>query len=332
MKAIVQDAYGSAGALELREIDPPAMGEDDVLIQVRAAGVDPGVWILMTGRPYLVRLMGFGLRKPKVAVRGRAVAGVVAAVGARVTRFRPGDEVYGTCASGSYAEQATAPWRRLAPKPAGLSFEQAAAVPVSGVTALQALRDRAGLPPEPAAGRPGRKVMVIGAAGGVGSFAVQLAKASGASVTGVCRSEKADLVRSIGADDVIDYTRAEIDRDGPCYDVVIDTGGNRPLSLLRRALTPHGTLVLVGGGHESHKVLGGMDRQLLAPLVSMFAGQRLRAVAGRERADDLEELGRLIESGAVMPVVDRTFALAAAPDAIRYLTAGRAAGKIVITI
>ena len=325
MKAIVQDVYGSADVLALRDIDRPSIGEKEVLVAVRAAGVDPGVWHLMTGLPYLVRAAGVGLRRPKVAVRGRDLAGVVEAVGAQVTRFRPGDEVYGTTARGSFAEYAAAPQRRLAAKPANVSFEQAAVVPVSGQTALQAVRNCGRV-------QQGQRVMVIGAAGGVGSFGVQIAKAYGARVTGVCGPAKADLVRSLGAEDVIDYTSEEIDRDGARYDVVIDTAGNRPLSLLRRALTPQGTLVLVGGERGGGRFLGGFDRQLRAPLVSAFVGQRLRGLMARERAEDLQELARLIESGAVTPVIDRTYPLAQAPEAIRYLAAGHAAGKVAITI
>ncbi len=325
MKAIVQDAYGPADVLRLRDVDRPAIGDEEVLVEVRAAAVDPGVWVLMTGRPYLMRLAGFGMRRPKVAVRGRDVAGVVAAVGARVTRFQPGQEVYGTCESGSYAEYASARQSRLAPKPAGLTFEQAAAVPVSGMTALQAVRDVARV-------RPGQRALVIGAAGGVGSFAVQIAKAYGASVTGVCSAAKAGLVRSLGADDVIDYAREEIDRDGARYDVVVDTAGNRPLSLLRRALTPRGTLVIVGGGHTAYRFTGGMGRTFRAPLLSMFVGQRLRPVMSRERAEHLEELTRLVESGALAPVIDRAYPLSEAPDAIRRLIDGHPAGKIVVTV
>jgi NADPH:quinone reductase-like Zn-dependent oxidoreductase len=325
MKAIVQDVYGSAGVLKLRDIARPSIGDGEVLVRVRAAGVDPGVWHLMTGEPYLVRVMGFGLRKPKVGVRGRDVAGVVEAAGARVTRFGPGDEVYGTCESGSFAEYAAAREERLAAKPASVSFEQAAVVPISGVTALQAVRDCGRV-------QPGHQVVVIGAAGGVGSFAVQIAKASGARVTGVCSTSKADLVRSLGAGDVIDYTHDEVGCNGARYDVVIDTAGNRPLSLLRRAMRPRGTLVLVGGEHGGGRVLGGFDRQFRAPLVSMFVGQRLRGLVARERAEDLEAMTRLIESGAVTPVIDRTYALADAPDAIRYLAEGHAAGKVVVTV
>ncbi|GIH62448.1 NAD(P)-dependent alcohol dehydrogenase [Microbispora siamensis] len=325
MKAIVQDAYGPADVLRLRDVGRPTIGDEEVLVEVRAAAVDPGVWVLMTGRPYLMRLAGFGLRRPKVAVRGRDVAGVVAAVGARVTRFQPGQEVYGTCESGSYAEYASARQSRLAPKPAGLTFEQAAAIPVSGMTALQAVRDVAQV-------RPGQRTLVIGASGGVGSFAVQIAKAYGASVTGVCSAARAGLVRSLGADDVVDYAREEIDRDGARYDVVVDTAGNRPLSLLRRALTPRGTLVIVGGGHTAYRFTGGMGRTFRAPLLSMFVGQRLRPVVSRERAEHLEELTRLVESGAVTPVIDRAYPLSEAPDAIRRLVEGHPAGKVVVTL
>jgi NADPH:quinone reductase-like Zn-dependent oxidoreductase len=250
---------------------------------------------------------------------------VVEAVGAEVTRFRPGDEVYGTCESGSFAELAAAKEKRLALKPASLTFAQAAVVPVSGVTALQGVRDCGGV-------QPGQRVMVIGAAGGVGSFATQIATAFGATVTGVCGSAKADLVRSLGANVVIDYAREEIDRDGPAYDVVIDTAGNRPLSLLRRAMAPRGTLVLVGGEDGGGRLLGGFDRQLRAPMVSLFTRQRLRGLVAKERAEDLELITGLIESRAVAPVVDRTYALVDAPDAIRHLAGGHAIGKSVVIV
>jgi NADPH:quinone reductase-like Zn-dependent oxidoreductase len=325
MKAIVQDRYGSADVLALRDIEQPSVGDDEVLVEVRAAGMDAGVWILTAGRPYLVRAMGIGLRRPKVAVRGRDLAGVVAAVGARVTRIQPGDEVYGTCESGSFAEYAAAPQRQLAPKPANLSFQQAAVVPVSGMTALRAVRDSARV-------QDGQRVMVIGAGGGVGSFAVQIAKAYGATVTGVCSPVKVDLVRSLGADDVIDYTRDEVDRDGARYDAVVDTAGSRPLSLLRRAMTPRGTLALVGSGHY-RGVLGGYGRQMFrAPLVSLFVGQRLVNVSAKESAEDLDELRRLIESGAVTPAIDRAYPLAQAPEAIRYFVEGHAVGKVGVTV
>ncbi|MET7466432.1 NAD(P)-dependent alcohol dehydrogenase [Nonomuraea sp. NPDC005501] len=326
MKAIVQDVYGPAEVLRLRDVEQPRIGGDEVLVRVRAAGVDPGVWIVMTGRPPAVRLMGFGLRRPRVPVRGRDLAGVVEAVGARVTRFRPGDEVHGTCESGSYAEYAAAPERLLARKPAGLSFEEAAVVPVSGTTAFQAVRDTGRV-------RPGQRVMVTGAGGGIGTFAVQIAKALGATVTAVCGPGKADLVRSLGADDVIDYTRDEVDRDGPRHDVIIDVAGCRPLSLLRRALTPRGTLVLAGGGHDAPGPLGGYTRALLwRPLVQITTKQRLRGHTAREGAEDLARLDRLIESGAVRPVVGRAYPLAETPEAIRHLAEGHPTGKIVVTV
>ncbi|SCE72376.1 NADPH:quinone reductase [Micromonospora coriariae] len=323
MKAIVHDVYGPADVLELRDIDKPSIGDDEVLVEVRAAGVDPGVWILMTGRPMAVRL-AVGLRRPKVAVLGRAVAGVVAAVGAGVTRLHVGDDVYGTCESGSFAEYAVARQRRLAPKPANLTFDQAAATAISAVTALQSIRD--------ARVQAGQRVLITGAGGGVGSFAVQLAKVYGARVTGVCSTSKIELVRSIGADDVIDYTRYEIDRDGAQYDVIIDTAGNRPLSLLRRALAPRGTIALVGGGHAKGRIMGGFQRQMAAPLISLIMTQRLCGVTARERYEDLEELTSLIESGSVTPVIDRVYPLADAPDAIRYLAQGHPAGKVVVRV
>ncbi|MEV4213530.1 NAD(P)-dependent alcohol dehydrogenase [Micromonospora sp. NPDC049662] len=325
MKAIVQDSYGPPDVLHLRDIDQPAVNDEEVLVQVRAAGVDPGVWIFMTGRPYLARLAA-GPRRPRAPVRGRDLAGVVVAVGARVTRFRPGDEVFGTCPRGSYAEFASAPERRLARKPANLSFAQAAAAPVSGMTALRAVRDSGAV-------RPGQRVLVIGASGGVGSHAVQIAKAYGATVTAVCAPARAAFVRGLGADDTLDYTSEEVDSRGPIYDVVIDTGGDRPVSLLRRALTPHGTLALVGGTYTKGPVLSGYDRQMFrAPLLSLFVGQRLRSVSAVERTRDLSELGNLIESGALTPAVDRTYPLAQAADAIRHLRHGHPAGKIVVTV
>ncbi|MEU4555235.1 NAD(P)-dependent alcohol dehydrogenase [Micromonospora violae] len=325
MKAIVQESYGSADVLHLRDIDQPAVGDEDVLVHVRAAGVDPGVWIFMTGRPYLARLAS-GLRRPRVPVRGRDLAGVVVEVGARVTRLRPGDEVYGTCLSGSYAEFASVPQRRLARKPANVSFAQAAAVPVSGMTALRAVRDSGAV-------RRGHRVLVIGASGGVGSHAVQIAKAYGATVTAVCTPARAAFVRALGADDILDYTSEEVDRDGPIYDVVIDTGGDRPISLLRRALTPRGTLAVVGGAYTKGPVLSGYDRQMVrVPLLSLFVGQRLRSVSAVERTEDLGELGTLIESGALTPAVDRTYPLAQAADAIRHFRDGHPAGKVVVTI
>jgi NADPH:quinone reductase-like Zn-dependent oxidoreductase len=324
MKAIVQDTYGSADVLQLREIETPAVGDDEVLLRVHAAGLDPGVWHLMTGRPYLVRAMGFGLRTPKVRVRGRDVAGRVEAVGRNVAGIRPGDDVFGTC-DGSFAEYAGARPDRLAPKPANLSFEQAAAVPISGTTALQGLRDAGQL-------QPGQRVLIIGAAGGVGSFAVQIAKAFGAEVTGVCSTTKVELVRSLGADAVVDYLREDFADGRRRYDLILDTAGRRRLSELRRALAPRGTLVIVGG-EGGGRFLGGFDRQILrAPVLSLFVGQTLRPLVAKETTADLVALTELIEAGRLAPAMDRTFPLGEAPAAIRYLAEGHARGKVVITV
>jgi NADPH:quinone reductase-like Zn-dependent oxidoreductase len=321
MQAIIQDRYGSAGILELARVDLPAPKDNQVLVRVHAAGVDPGVWHLMTGLPYPLRL-GFGLRRPRTRVRGRDVAGRVEAVGAKVTRFQPGDELFGTC-EGSFAEYACVREGRAAHKPANLTFEQAAAVPISGQTALQGLRDVGKV-------RAGQRVLVIGAAGGVGSFAVQLAKAFGAEVTGVCSTTKVELVRSIGADEVIDYTRDDFTAMGRRWDLILDTAGNRPLARLRRALTAKGTLVIIGG--DGGRWLGGLDRGLRAVLLSPFVGQRLRVPISTEHARDLEALRDLIEAGKVTPVLDRTYPLPEAPEAIRYLEQGHPRGKVVVTV
>ena len=322
MKAIVQDVYGSPDVLQLREIEKPAIGGDEVLLRVSAAGVDQGVWHLMAGRPYLVRVAGVGLRAPKNPIRGLDVAGLVEAVGEQVTRLRPGDEVFGVC-RGSFAEYACAPAHRLVLKPANISFVQAAAVPVSGCTALQAVRDRAKV-------RSGQRVLVIGAGGGVGTFAVQLAKLFGAAVTGVCSTSKVELVRSIGADRVVDYTREDF-AGGDRYDAILDTAGNRSLSQLRRALTADGTLVIVGG-EGGGRWLGGFDRQLRAQVLSVFGRHKMGTWISTQPRDDLEALRELLEAGKVTPVVDRTFPLSEVADAIRYLRDGRARGKVVITV
>ncbi|MEU4715692.1 NAD(P)-dependent alcohol dehydrogenase [Micromonospora purpureochromogenes] len=321
MKAIVQDRYGSADVLELQDIDPPRVGDDDVLVRVHAAGVDPGVWHLMTGLPYPVRL-GYGLRRPRHRVPGMDLAGVVEAVGRHVTRFAPGDEVYGTGA-GSYAEYALAPQHKLARKPAGLTFAEAAAIPVSGQTALTAVRDAATV-------RPDQRVLVIGAGGGVGSYAVQLATAAGAHVTGVCGPTKPDLVTSLGATDVIDHTREDITDRGVRYDVIVDTAGNRTLTHLRRALTPTGTLVLVGGEAATGRLLQGFDRQLRALLLSPLVRQRLIPLVAKESSENLDALTALVDTGRLRPVLDRSWPLAEAADAIRHLRGGHARGKNVV--
>jgi NADPH:quinone reductase-like Zn-dependent oxidoreductase len=322
MRAILQDRYGPAEVLQLGRVERPVPKDDEVLVRVHAAGVDPGVWHLMTGLPYPIRL-GYGLGKPKTRVRGQDVAGRVAAVGANVTRFRPGDELFGT-GNGSFAEYACVREDRAAPKPANLSFEQAAAVPISAQTALQGLRDAGKV-------RAGQRVLVIGAAGGVGSFAVQLAKAFGAEVTGVCSTTKTELVRSIGADEVIDYTREDFAATGRRWDLILDTAGNRPLSQLRRALAATGTLVIIGG-EGGGRWLGGLDRGLRAVLLSPFVRQRLRVPIARDRAADLEVLRELIEAGKVTPVIGRTYPLPEAPEAIRQLEQGHARGKFVVTV
>jgi NADPH:quinone reductase-like Zn-dependent oxidoreductase len=324
MKAVVQGTYGSPDVLELRDVDRPVVGDGDVLVRVYGAGVDPGVWHLMTGRPYLVRVMGYGLRTPKVGIRGRDVAGRVEAVGNNVTQVQPGEEVFGI-GEGSFAEYVSARPDKLAPKPANLTFEQAAAVPISGLTALQALRDTGKV-------QPGQKVLIIGAAGGVGTFAVQLAKAFGAEVTGVASTTKVDLVRSLGADEVLDYTREDFADGARRWDLIVDTAGRRSLSHLRDALTRRGTLVIVGG-EGGGRWLGGFDRQILrAPILSLLVRQRLRPLVSKERSGDLVVLKELIEAGKVTPVIDRTYPLSEVPEAIRYLEAGHARGKIVIRV
>jgi NADPH:quinone reductase-like Zn-dependent oxidoreductase len=326
MKAIVQDTYGSPDVLELRDIDKPEIGDDEVLVHVHAAGVGRDVWHIMTGLPYPIRLAGYGLRAPKNPVIGSDVAGVVEAVGKNVTRFQPGDEVFGI-GKGSYAEYVRAPEDKLASKPANLPFEQAAVVAISGLTALQGLRDHGRV-------EPGQKVLIVGASGGVGTFAVQIAKAFGAHVTGVCSTTKVDLVRSIGADHVIDYTRddfAEGAEGEQRYDVILDIGGNSSLSRLRRALNLQGTLVIVGG-ETGGRWLGGTDRQLRALMLSPFVGQKLRTFISSENHEDLIVLKVSIESGKVTPVIDRTYPLSEVPEAIRYLEEGQAQGKVVIIV
>jgi NADPH:quinone reductase-like Zn-dependent oxidoreductase len=323
MNAIVQNTYGSPDVLKLEDIDKPQVGSDDVLIRVEAASAHIGDWHFMTGLPYLIRIAGAGLRAPKIRVRGTDVAGRVESAGKDVTRFHAGDEVFGTC-EGAFAEYATARTDKIALKPANLTFEQAASVPTSGSTALQALRDVGKV-------RSGQGVLIIGAAGGVGSFAVQIAKAFGAHVTGVCSTTKMDLVRSIGADAVIDYTRDEFADGTHRYDLMLDTAGARSLSHLRRALAPRGTLVIVGG-EGGGRWFGGVDRQLRASLLSPFVGQKLGTFIAKQNAKELAQLTELIEAGKVTPVIDKEYPLSHVPDAIRHLEEGHAGGKVVITV
>jgi NADPH:quinone reductase-like Zn-dependent oxidoreductase len=323
MKAIVQDEYGSPDVLELRNIDIPEIADEEVLVHVRAAGVGRDVWHVMAGLPYPIRLAGYGLRAPKNPVIGSDVAGVVETVGNKVSRFRPGDEVFGI-GKGSYAEYVCAREDKLAPKPENLTFEQAAVVAIMGSTALQALRDHGRV-------EPGQDVLIIGASGGVGTYAVQIAKAFGARVTGVCSTEKAEMVRSIGADRVIDYTREDFAEGQQPYDVILDIGGNSSLARLRRALAPRGTLVIVGG-EGGGRWLGGTDRQLRALALSPFVSQKLGTFVASENHEDMLVLQELIESGKVTPVIDRTYPLSEVPEAIRYLEEGRAKGKVVIIL
>ena len=321
MRAIVQDAYGSADRLRLSKIGKPVITPGEVLVQVRAAGVDRGTCHLMRGEPYLMRILGFGFRRPKNRVPGLDVAGTVAAVGADVTRFQAGDEVLGI-ARGSFAEYAAAREDQLVAKPAGLSFEEAAVVAVSGLAALKGL----------CTGRiaAGQKVLIIGASGGVGTYAVQLAKAFGAIVSGVASTAKVGLVRSLGADQVIDYTKEDFADSPQRYDLILDIGGNSGLSRLRRALTPKGTLVIAGGEGR----WTGIGRQLRALALSPVVSQRLTMYVSTttKRQGDLEALLQQIEVGHLTPIVGQTYPLPEVPEAIRHLESGRAQGKIAITI
>ena len=330
MKAIRFNRYGSPDVLSLEDVDLPAVGDDDVLVRVKAAAVSPLDVRTMTGTPYFMRLL-CGLPRPKPIGLGGEMAGCVEAVGGNVTRFRPGDEVYGgrgmapTARSAAFAEYASLPQDGMvAKKPANLSFEQAAAMPVSGLSALQALRDKGRI-------MPGHRVLVNGAGGGVGTFAVQLAKAYGAEVTGVCGTHNVDMVRSIGADHVVDYTRDDITRTGRRYDLMIDMAGNHPLPVIRRLLAPNGVHVAVGGplkGMWIRPLLGPLKLLVLSPLI----GLRLAPMMTKASGDDLDVLRRHAEAGKIAPVIDRTYALSAVPDAIRYLDKGHARGKVVITV
>ncbi len=321
MRAVVQDRYGSAEVLRLADVARPTIADREVLVRVHAAGLDRGTEHVMTGKPYAVRL-AMGMRRPRNPVPGRDVAGTVVGVGSSVTRFAVGDEVYGF-AAGSFAEYVGAREDKLARKPADLSFEQAAVVPVSATTALRALTD---------AGRvqPGQSVLVLGASGGVGSYAVQLAKAFGAEVTGVASTAKLDVVTSLGADHVIDYTRQDFADGSRRYDLVLDIGGTPSLTRLRRALAPRGTVVFVGG-EQAGKLLG-MGRQIRGALLSVFLRQRLVLLAAKERGSDVERLTELVEAGQVTPSLESRYPLEQAPAAVRRLEAGEVRGKLAITV
>jgi NADPH:quinone reductase-like Zn-dependent oxidoreductase len=319
MQAIVQDSYGSTEVLEARDIDKPEIGDNDVLVHVRAASIHVGDWILMTGSPFVMRF-ATGLRKPKNPVPGTDVAGTVEAVGKNVTLLRPGDDVFGWCA-GAFAEYARANQDQFIKKPANLTFEQAAAVGVSASTALQLLRDDGRV-------QPGQKVLINGASGGVGTFAVQIAKAFGAEVTGVCSTKNIDMVRSIGADHVIDYTREDFTTGDERYDLILDNVGNHPMARIRRLLTPRGTLISNGGGHSG----GKLSRTVRTMLASMFVEQQASPTVKTQNHDDLVALKGLVEAEKVTPVIDRTYPLAEAAEAIGRVAAGHARGTVVIAV
>ena len=324
MKAITQSAYGSPETvLRHQEAPIPTAGDGEVLVRAKAAGTHIGDWLVVNGLPYIIRGMGYGLRKPKHKVPGTEISGLVETVGAGVNGFKPGDEVFGWVSGGGFAEFVSVPQESLAPKPANLTFEQAAVVPISAFAALEALRDKAEV-------QAGQRVLIIGASGGVGSYAVQIAKALGAEVTGVASTRNLDMVRSLGADHVIDYTTTDFAQNESAYDVIIDTAGNSPLSRIRRALTPTGTLVIVGG--SGGRWLMGAGRSARAGLLSLFIGQNLMAFVSKPSHEKLMTLRGLIEAGDVTPVIDRTYELAATPAALAYVGERHTSGKTVITI
>ncbi|SHI57632.1 NADPH:quinone reductase [Tessaracoccus bendigoensis DSM 12906] len=322
MRAVVRHRYGPPSVLEPSEVGLPLPGPGDVLVRVGAASVHPGDYFIMTGEPYLVRL-AFGLRRPRHAIPGTDLAGVVAAVGEEVTTLSPGDAVFGWSAAGTLAEYSCVPADNLVSVPANLSIVEAATVPTSAVTALQAMRDVAHV-------RPGLTVLVTGASGGVGSFAVQIAKAFGAEVTGVCSTRNVDLVRSLGADHVVDYTSTDFARAGRRYDVILDNVEAQPLAAVREALTPTGTLI-PNSGHGG-RWLGPIGRIIKARLLSGFSSQRLRPFTSFAKRQDLLTLADLLTTGQIAPVVDRTYRLDEAGDALRYVGAGHTRGKVVITV
>jgi NADPH:quinone reductase-like Zn-dependent oxidoreductase len=322
MKAIVHEKYGPPDVLELREVDMPAIEDDQVLVRVHASSVNPVEWYGVTGF-HLARI-GNGWRKPKSTSVGGDVAGRVEAVGRDVAEFQPGDEVFGSSGGGSWAEYAPARAARLARKPANLSFEEAAAVPVAGLTALQALRDKGRV-------QPGQKVLINGASGGVGTFAVQIAKAFGADVTAVCSTRNVDLARSLGADRVVDYTREDFTRRGERHDLMLDIAGSRSFSEFRRALTPEATAVLIGA-RMTYRGLGPLPHLIGTRLASLGRSQTVTFFVAKITTEDLNALRELLETGQVRPVIDRRYELSEAPDALRYLGEGHARGKVVITV
>ncbi len=324
MKAVVYREYGTPDVLELADLERPALEDDEVLVRIRAAAVNPGDWDVLRGMPYVLRPTT-GLRKPKNQVLGLAVAGEVDAVGSAVSSFQPGDEVYAETRYGGFAEYAGVSEDAVAPRPSNLTFEQAAAVPVVGTTALQALRDVGRV-------RPGQQVLINGASGGVGTFAVQIAKSFGAEVTGVCSTTNVDLVRSIGADHVVDYTREDFAAGGSRYDLILDNVGNRSLSHYRRALARRGMLIPNSNKGGGRWIGGFLARAVGALVVSPFVSQKLRPFAAKEKSEDLVAMKELIEAGEVTPVIDRTYPLSETPAALAYYGEGHARGKVVISV
>ena len=326
MKAVVYANYGSPDVLEIRDVKKPVPNDDQVLVKVRAASLNPLDWHYMEGTPYMVRAMGVGLRKPKSPRLGVDLAGEVEAVGKNVTQFKPGDEVFGTGGGAAFAEYVCARKTKLVLKPANITFEQAAAVPIAALTALQGLRDTGKV-------QSGQKVLINGASGGVGTFAVQIAKSFGTEVTGVCSTKNLDLVRSLGADHVIDYTKEDFTKKDERYDVILDNVGNQPLSGFRRALTPKGICVMIGGGGPNDgRWIGPMARPLKALLLSPFVSQKMSMMLAEIRQEDLTIMRDLMEAGKVTPVIDRTYPLSQIAEAMRYLEQGHARGKVVLTI
>jgi NADPH:quinone reductase-like Zn-dependent oxidoreductase len=324
MKAIVRERYGAPDVLELRSVDKPLIDDDSILVRVRAASINAYDWHMMRGQPLLAR-MGDGLRKPKNGAMGVDVAGQVEAVGKNVTAFRPGDEVFGA-RHGSLAEYVRGTAKSfLVPKPANLTFEQAAAVNMAATTALQGLRDKGQL-------KPGQRVLINGATGGVGTFAVQIAKALGAHVTAVCSTRNVDMVRSLGADQVIDYTKEDFTRSGQRYDVILDVASSRSLSDCKRVLCPNGILVVVGAAGSGRQMLPIVARLVWAAVLSRLGTQKMLPFMAKNSKDDLMVLKELIETGKVRPVIDRTYPLSETPEAMRYLEEGHARGKVVITV
>jgi NADPH:quinone reductase-like Zn-dependent oxidoreductase len=326
MKALVYEGFGSADILKCQEIDKPVPGDNEVLVKVRAASINPLDWKMMKGGPFIMRLL-LGLGKPKLRRPGVDVAGEVEAVGKNATDFKPGDKVFGTCV-GAFAEYATSKSAvgmksALAIKPDRVTFEQAGSAPVAALTALQGLRDKAGI-------QPGQTVLVNGAAGGVGTFAVQIAKALGAIVTGVCSTRNLDMVRSIGADEAIDYTKRDFTKSGERYDIVLDCVGNHSFSACRRALKPKGTVVMIGAPPDA-SMLGMLAGLIGMLVVSPFISQKTKFFIARMNQKDLTTLGDFMASGKVKPVIDRTYRLSEGPEAFRYMEAGHARGKVIIT-